>query len=68
MIKILYILFCCCLIAKLCQTLLQPHELYPPSFSVHGISQARILKWVAISFYRGSVSPRDQTGVSGTSR
>ena len=24
------------------------------SDSVHGISQARILEWVAISFYRGS--------------
>ena len=27
--------------------------------SVHGISQARILEWVAISFYRGSSQPRD---------
>ena len=26
----------------------------PPGFSVHGISQARILEWVAISFSRGS--------------
>ena len=25
----------------------------PPGFSVHGILQARILKWVAISFSRG---------------
>ena len=25
----------------------------PPSSSVHGISQARILEWVAISFSRG---------------
>ena len=32
--------------------------------SVHGISQARILEWVAISFSRGSYHPRDQTGVS----
>ena len=35
-------------------------------FSVHGISQARILKWVAISFSRGSSQPRDQTQVSCT--
>ena len=28
-------------------------------FSVHGISQARILEWVAISFSRGSSHPRD---------
>ena len=30
----------------------------PPGASVHGISQARILKWVAISSYRGSSRPR----------
>ena len=32
--------------------------------SVHGILQARILEWVAISFSRGSSWPRDQTWVS----
>ena len=31
----------------------------PPSSSVHGILQARILEWVAISFSRGSSQPRD---------
>ena len=36
----------------------------PPGASVHGISQARILEWVAISFSRGSSPPRDQTQVS----
>ena len=35
-----------------------------PGSSVHGISQARILEWVAISFSRGSSWPRDQTHVS----
>ena len=34
-----------------------------PGFSVHGILQARILEWVAISFSRRSSQPRDQTGV-----
>ena len=34
----------------------------PPS--VHGISQARILEWVAISFSRGSSQPKDWTHVS----
>ena len=29
----------------------------PPGSSVHGISQARILEWVAISFSRGSSQP-----------
>ena len=36
----------------------------PPGSSVHGISQARILEWVAISFSRGSSRIRDQTDVS----
>ena len=29
--------------------------------SVHGIFQARVLEWVAVSFSRGSSPPRDQT-------
>ena len=33
-------------------------------YSVHGILQARILKWVAFPFFRGSSQPRDQTQVS----
>ena len=36
----------------------------PPGSSVHGIPQAGILEWVAISFSRGSSQPRDQTQVS----
>ena len=36
----------------------------PPGSSVHGILQARILEWVAISFSGGSSQPRDQTQVS----
>ena len=31
---------------------------------VHGIFQARVLEWVAISFCRGSSQPRDRTWVS----
>ena len=38
-----------------------PVNCRPSGFSVHGISQARILEWVAISFSRGSSRPRDQT-------
>ena len=38
-----------------------------PGSSVHGILQARIPEWVAISFSRGSSRPRDQTWVSGVS-
>ena len=51
------------LVAKSCPTLLRPHGLYPPGSSIHGISQARILRWVAISFSRGSSQPRDQTHI-----
>jgi len=36
----------------------------PPDSSVHGIFQARILEWVAISFSRGSSQPRDQACIS----
>ena len=35
-----------------------------PGFSIHGIFQARVLEWVAISFFKGSSQPRDQTWVS----
>ena len=35
-----------------------------PGSSVHGILQARILEWVAISFSRGSSRPRDWTHIS----
>ena len=36
----------------------------PPGSSIHRISRARILEWVAIPFSRGSSWPRDRTGVS----
>ena len=32
-------------------------------YTVHGILQARILKWVSFPFFRGSSRPRDQTQV-----
>ena len=41
-----------------------PMDCSLPGFSVHGILQARILGWVAISFSRGSSWPRDWTLVS----
>ena len=37
-----------------------------PGSSIHGIFQTRVLKCVAISFYRGSSRLRDQTQVSHT--
>ena len=45
-------------------TLCNPMDFSPPGSSVHGILQARILEWVAISFSRGSARPRDKTWVS----
>ena len=36
----------------------------PPGSSVHGISQAKILEWVAVPFTRGSSWPRDWTCTS----
>ena len=41
-----------------------PMDYSPPGSSVHGISQARILEWVAILSSRGSTQSRDQTHVS----
>ena len=41
-----------------------PMDCTPPGFSVHGISHARTLEWVAIPFSRGSSRPRHQTQVS----
>ena len=55
---------CCCLVTKLCLTLCNAMNCSPPGFFVHGISQARLLKWVATSFSRGSTQPRDETCVS----
>ena len=38
-----------------------PNDCSLSDSSVHGILQARILKWVAISFSRGSIWPRNWT-------
>ena len=45
------------LVTQLCLTLCDHMDCNPPGFSVHGILQARILEWVAISFARGSFQP-----------
>ena len=51
-------------VTRSCPTLCDPVGCSLPSSSVHGILQARILEWVAISFSRGSSQPRDRTRVS----
>ena len=53
-----------CVHAPLCLTLCDPMDWSPPGSSVRGMSQARILEWVAISFSRGSSQPRDQIRIS----
>ena len=47
-------------------TLCDPIHGSPPGYTDHGILQARILQWVAISFSRGSSWPMDWTLVSWT--
>ena len=51
-------------VAQSCPTLCDPMDCSLPGFSVHGISPARILEWVTISFSRGSSRPRNRTWVS----
>ena len=55
------------LVAKLCLTLVTPWAPIGPQSgsSVHGISQEKILEWVAIFSLRGSSQPRGHTHVSG---
>ena len=52
------------LVAQTCLALCDPMDCSPPSSSVRGILQARILEWVAIPSSRGSSWPGDQTQVS----
>ena len=56
------------LVTKSCLTLCDPMDYSPPGSSVHGILQARILEWVAISFSKRSSQPRARTHVSYISR
>ena len=41
--------YVCVLVTQSCLTLCNPTDCSPPGSSVHGIFQARILEWVAIS-------------------
>ena len=53
-----------CLVSQSCLILWETMDCSPLGSSVHGLLQARILEWVAISFSRGSSWPRDRTCVS----
>ena len=52
------------LVTKSYPTLCDPLDWSPPGSSVHGIFQARVLEWVAISFCRVSSRSRDQNFIS----
>ena len=52
------------LVSQLCLTLWDPMDYVLPASSVHRILQARILKFDAIPFFRGSSWPKVQTFVS----
>ena len=51
-------------VTQLYPTLCDPMDCSLPETSVHGIFQARVLEWVAISYSRVSSRPRDRTQVS----
>ena len=53
---------CCCLVTKISLTLSNSMDCIKPDSSIHGISQARILEWLAISFSRRSSWPVDTSG------
>ena len=53
-----------CEVVQSCLTLCDPMDCSLPGSSIHGIFQARILEWIAISFSRRSSQPRDWTQVS----
>ena len=55
---------CVCVYAQSRPTLCNPMDYSPPGSSVHGILQARILEWVAISYSKLSSCPRGQTCIS----
>ena len=50
-----------CEVAQSCPTLCDPRDCSLPGSSVHGIFQAIVLEWIAISFSKGSSQPRDRT-------
>ena len=51
-------------VAQSCLTLCNPMGCSIPGSTIHGIFQARVLEWVAISFSRWSSRPRDWTWIS----
>ena len=44
------------------RTLCDPVDCSPPGSSIHGILQARILEWVAISFSKATLKTKNKVG------
>ena len=59
----LYTSVLCAKPIQLCLTLCNPMDCSPPSSSIHGILQARILEWVAMPSSRRYSQPRDWTHI-----
>ena len=60
-----HLTFCVCvLVTQSCLTFCDPMDCSSPGSSVHGVLQAKMLEWVALTFSRASSQPRDRTQVS----
>ena len=55
---------CVCVSRSVVSHSLWPMNCSPPGFSVHGIPQARILEWIAISYSREYSWPKNWTHLS----
>ena len=58
---------CAFSVAQSCPTLHDPMDSSPPGSSVHGVFQARIMEWIAISSSRESSWPSDRICISSVS-
>ena len=56
--------YCKTMLCSVASDFLNPMDGSPPGFSDHGIFQARMLEWVAISYSGGSSQPRDWTCIA----
>ena len=63
-----YDIYVCLLSCLAVSNSFDPRDYSPPGSSVHGISQARTLEWVATSFSSISSQPRNQSHISSIGR
>ena len=67
-VSALCVCVCVASVTKSRLVLCAPMDCSPLGSSVRGLSQARILEWVTISYSRGSLRPRDRTHISRIGR